>query len=67
MSLDLIDGLQFAKLLFYFLFDYFQMNGFELAGRAIKVGHITDRTGDLSNPTAGHGGIDYEETGRTGD
>jgi hypothetical protein len=42
------------------------MNGFELAGRAIKVGHITDRTGDLSNPTAGHGGIDYEETGRTG-
>ena len=45
----------------------FQMNGFELAGRAIKVGHITDRTGDLANPTAGHGGLDYEENGRTGE
>ena len=43
------------------------MNGFELAGRAIKVGHITDRTGDLANPTAGHGGLDYEENGRTGE
>ena len=42
------------------------MNGFELAGRAIKVGHITERSNDPSMPNPGHGGLDYEENGRTG-
>ena len=43
------------------------MNGFELAGRAIKVGHITERTNDQANPNAAmHGGLEYEENGRSG-
>lgn len=43
-----------------------QMNGFELAGRPIKVGHITERSNDQANPNASHGGLDYEENGRSG-
>ena len=34
----------------------FQMNGFELAGRAMKVGHVTDRTDGQLGGIAGQGG-----------
>ena len=32
------------------------MNGFELAGRAMKVGHVTDRTDGQLGGIAGQGG-----------
>jgi len=35
-----------------------QMNGFELAGRPMKVGNVTDRTGEESTP--GGTGMVYE-------
>ena len=41
------------------------MNGFELAGRAIKVGHITERTNDQANPNS-YGGVEFEEPGKFG-
>lgn len=33
-----------------------QMNGFELAGRAMKVGHVTDRTDGQLGGIGGQGG-----------
>merc|ERR1719411_2233886 len=42
-----------------------QMNGFELAGRAMKVGHVTDRTdGQLGQ--LGQGDLDSEQLDKTG-
>lgn len=42
-----------------------QMNGFELAGRAMKVGHVTDRTdGQLGQ--MGQGDLDSEQLDKTG-
>lgn len=41
-----------------------QMNGFELAGRPMKVGHVTERT-DLPNPLV-QGTLDSDEMDRTG-
>ena len=35
---------------------WFQMNGFELAGRAMKVGHVTDRTDGQLGGIGGQGG-----------
>ena len=34
-----------------------QMNGFELAGRAMKVGHVTDRTDGTLGGMGGQGGM----------
>lgn len=42
-----------------------QMNGFELAGRPIKVGHITEKTPDMINQTNPNFS-DYDELGRNG-
>ena len=36
--------------------NWFQMNGFELAGRAMKVGHVTDRTDGQLGGIGGQGG-----------
>ena len=36
---------------------FFQMNGFELAGRAMKVGHVTDRTDGQLGGLGGQGGM----------
>lgn len=33
------------------------MNGFELAGRAMKVGHVTDRTDGQLGGIGGQGGM----------
>lgn len=48
-----------------------QLNGFELAGRPMKVGHVTERTGDsqvattmLDNDEMDRAGIDLGATGR---
>ena len=32
------------------------MNGFELAGRAMKVGHVTERTDGMFGAIGGQGG-----------
>ena len=37
----------------------FQMNGFELAGRAMKVGHVTDRTDGQLGGIGGQGGMQH--------
>ena len=39
-----------------------QLNGFELAGRPMKVGHVTERTID----TAGGSALDTDEMDRAG-
>ena len=41
-----------------------QMNGFELAGRPIKVGHVTEKINDPTMPNLGNGNLDYEELDR---
>jgi RNA-binding protein 39 len=42
-----------------------QMNGFELAGRPIKVGHVTEKPTEINVANAGNGaGLDYEELDR---
>lgn len=41
-----------------------QMNGFELAGRPMKVGHVTERTDNL--PVGPTSGLDSEELDRAG-
>jgi len=43
-----------------------QMNGFELAGRAMKVGHVTDRTDGQLGGIAGQGDLDSEQLDKTG-
>ena len=40
------------------------MNGFELAGRPIKVGHVTEKANDPTMPNLGNGNLDYEELDR---
>ena len=35
------------------------MNGFELAGRAMKVGHVTDRTDGTLGGMGGQGGKNH--------
>ena len=41
------------------------MNGFELAGRPIKVGPVTEKTNELPNiGQINGGGLDYEELDR---
>merc|ERR1711981_1147203 len=42
-----------------------QMNGFELAGRAMKVGHVTDRP-DGQLGVGGQGDLDSEQLDKTG-
>jgi RNA-binding protein 39 len=47
-----------------------QLNGFELAGRPMKVGHVTERLGETTGPSAldtddmDRAGIDLGATGR---
>ena len=42
-----------------------QMNGFELAGRPMKVGHVTEKANETNMPSYGNGvGLDYEELDR---
>merc|ERR1711994_447322 len=43
-----------------------QMNGFELAGRAMKVGHVTDRTDGQLGGLGGQGDLDSEQLDKTG-
>lgn len=43
-----------------------QMNGFELAGRAMKVGHVTDRTDGQLGGIGGQGDLDSEQLDKTG-
>merc|ERR1719273_1752551 len=44
-----------------------QMNGFELAGRAMKVGHVTERSdGSLGGIGGGQGDLDSEQLDKTG-
>jgi len=43
-----------------------QMNGFELAGRAMKVGHVTDRTDGTLGGMGGQGDLDSEQLDKTG-
>ncbi|XP_055348892.1 RNA-binding protein 39-like isoform X2 [Paramacrobiotus metropolitanus] len=38
-----------------------QLNGFELAGRAMKIGHVTDRSDNATQ-----GSLDYDDTDRAG-
>lgn len=43
-----------------------QMNGFELAGRAMKVGHVTERTDGMFGALGGQGDLDSEQLDKTG-
>lgn len=42
-----------------------QLNGFELAGRPMKVGNVTERTAD-GGQGSGHGHMDIDEMDRAG-
>ncbi len=42
-----------------------QLNGFELAGRPMKVGHVTERN-DQQQPSIGPAGFDADELDRSG-
>jgi hypothetical protein len=40
------------------------MNGFELAGRPIKVGHVTEKPNEANFPYPGNGSLEFEELDR---
>ena len=40
------------------------MNGFELAGRPMKVGHVTEKMNEMNMTHIGNGSLEFEELDR---